>query len=132
VRQAKLGDFHEWNGLAVLLPYRQAMLGWGDERSTAMSAKFSSAIATMGIDIGKNSFHLIGLPARPQADDNARGCGQWPFQSRVYPPAARALTKRHVHHGVKAATMIAFLSIPTDRDREEQNAQLLDASQAFR
>jgi hypothetical protein len=29
-----------------------------------MSAKFSSAIAMMGIDIGKNSFHLIGLPAR--------------------------------------------------------------------
>jgi hypothetical protein len=47
-------------------------------------------------------------------------------------PAARALAKRHVHYGVKAATMIAFLSIPTDRDREEQNAQLLDASQAFR
>ena len=64
VRQAKLGDFHEWNGLTVLLPYRQAILGWGDERSTAMSAKFSSAIAMMGIDIGKNSFHLIGLPAR--------------------------------------------------------------------
>ncbi len=47
-------------------------------------------------------------------------------------PAARALAKRHVNHGVKSARMIAVLSIPTDRDREEQNAQLLDASQALR
>jgi hypothetical protein len=28
--------------------------------------------------------------------------------------------------------MIAFLSIPTDRDRDEQNSQLLEASQALR
>jgi hypothetical protein len=40
------------------------LLGWGDERSTAMSGKSSSAVATMGIDIGKNSFHLIGLDQR--------------------------------------------------------------------
>jgi transposase len=40
------------------------MLGWGDEKSTAMSSKSSSAVATMGIDIGKNSFHVIGLDAR--------------------------------------------------------------------
>jgi hypothetical protein len=39
-------------------------LGWGDERSTAMSSKSSPAVATMGIDIGKNSFHVIGLDAR--------------------------------------------------------------------
>jgi transposase len=39
------------------------MLGWGDERSTAMSSK-SSSTATMGIDIGKNSFHVIGLDER--------------------------------------------------------------------
>jgi hypothetical protein len=36
------------------------MLGWGDERSTAMSSKSSSAV---GIDIGK-TFHLIGLDGR--------------------------------------------------------------------
>jgi transposase len=39
------------------------MLGWGDERSAAMSSKSSSAVTTMGIDIGK-TFHLIGLDER--------------------------------------------------------------------
>jgi transposase len=29
-----------------------------------MSSKSSPAVATMGIDIGKNSFHVIGLDAR--------------------------------------------------------------------
>ena len=29
-----------------------------------MSQKLSSAIAAMGIDIGKNSFHVVGLDAR--------------------------------------------------------------------
>ena len=29
-----------------------------------MSSKSSSAVATMGIDIGKNSFHIIGLDER--------------------------------------------------------------------
>jgi transposase len=29
-----------------------------------MSRKSSPAVATMGIDIGKNSFHVIGLDAR--------------------------------------------------------------------
>jgi transposase len=48
----------------VLLPYQQVMLGWGDERSTAVSSKSSSAAATMGVDIGKNSFHIIGLDER--------------------------------------------------------------------
>jgi hypothetical protein len=28
-----------------------------------MSSKFSPAVATMGADIGKNSFHVIGLDA---------------------------------------------------------------------
>jgi transposase len=40
------------------------MLGWGDERSTTMSSKSSSTVTTMGIDIGKNTFHLIGLDER--------------------------------------------------------------------
>jgi hypothetical protein len=39
-------------------------LGWGDERSNAMSGKSSPAVTTMGIDIGENSFHVIGLDAR--------------------------------------------------------------------
>jgi transposase len=48
----------------VLLPYQQVMLEWGDEKSTAMSSKSSSTVSTIGIDIGKNSFHLIGLDER--------------------------------------------------------------------
>jgi hypothetical protein len=40
------------------------MLGWGDERSTAMSSKSSTTVAMMGIDIGKNSFHVVGLDER--------------------------------------------------------------------
>jgi hypothetical protein len=38
------------------------MLGWGDQqRSTAMSNKSNLIVATMGIDIGKNAFHVVGL-----------------------------------------------------------------------
>jgi transposase len=33
-------------------------------RSTAMSNKSNSTVATMGIDIGKNSFHVVGLDQR--------------------------------------------------------------------
>src|SRR5512136_2511820 len=41
------------------------MLGWGcKSRSTAMSDKSTPTIATMGIDIGKNSFHVVGLDQR--------------------------------------------------------------------
>src|SRR5215831_12599241 len=42
--------------------------GAGNPRSTAMSNKSNPTIATMGIDIGKNSFHVVGLiDARPQS-----------------------------------------------------------------
>src|SRR5712691_7768004 len=41
------------------------MLGRGTiQRSTAMSNKSNATVATMGIDIGKNSFHVIGLDQR--------------------------------------------------------------------
>jgi hypothetical protein len=41
------------------------MLGRGIiKRSTAMSNKSSATVATMGIDIGKNSFHVVGLDQR--------------------------------------------------------------------
>jgi hypothetical protein len=43
----------------VLLPYRRVTLGWGDERSTALSSKSSSAAVTMAIDIRENSFRDI-------------------------------------------------------------------------
>jgi hypothetical protein len=55
-----------------------------------MSSKSSSAVATMGIDIGKNSFHLIGLPARPQADDNSRLWSMaFPISSPSFRPQGR-------------------------------------------
>jgi hypothetical protein len=41
------------------------MLGRGTiKRSTAMSNQSNATIATMGIDIGKNSFHIVGLDRR--------------------------------------------------------------------
>jgi transposase len=40
------------------------MLGWGHKRSTAMFNKSNPPVATMGIDIGKNSFHVVGLDRR--------------------------------------------------------------------
>jgi hypothetical protein len=36
-----------------------------------MSSKFSSAIATMGIDIGRNSFHIIRLALRASSFPDA-------------------------------------------------------------
>src|SRR5215468_603809 len=35
--------------------------GAGDQRSTAMSKQSNPTVATMGIDIGKNWFHVVGL-----------------------------------------------------------------------
>jgi hypothetical protein len=44
----------------VLLPLQLGMLGWGcNQRSTAMSNKSNPTVATVGIDIGKNSFHVV-------------------------------------------------------------------------
>ena len=41
------------------------MLGRGaKDKEHAMSPKFESAIAVIGIDIGKNSFHVVGHDAR--------------------------------------------------------------------
>src|SRR5262249_42927438 len=51
-----------WGGPAVLRPCQQAKLARGaKDEEHAMSAKFSSEIAVIGIDIGKNSFHIVGL-----------------------------------------------------------------------
>jgi hypothetical protein len=46
-----------WSGRAPALPARD---GW-TKRSTAMSNKSNPTVATMGIDIGKNSFHVVGV-----------------------------------------------------------------------
>src|ERR1700674_4917279 len=57
------GDIREWDGPAVLLPRQQAKLARGDKEH-AMSQTPNTAIAVIGIDIGKNSFHVVGHDAR--------------------------------------------------------------------
>jgi len=49
----------------VLLPRQQAKLARGaKDKEHAMSEKLNIAIAVIGIDIGKNSFHVVGLDQR--------------------------------------------------------------------
>jgi transposase len=49
----------------VLLPRQQAKLARGaKDKEHAMSQTFSTAISVVGIDIGKNSFHVVGLDER--------------------------------------------------------------------
>jgi transposase len=49
----------------VLLPHERRTLARGcHSMEHAMSQKLDSAIATVGIDIGKNSFHVVGLDER--------------------------------------------------------------------
>jgi len=53
----------EWSGRAPALPVREAGKGVQDKEH-AMSQKLNAAIAVIGIDIGKNSFHLVGHDPR--------------------------------------------------------------------
>jgi transposase len=49
----------------VLLPRQQAKLARGaKDKEHTMSQKPNTAIAVIGIDIGKNSFHVVGHDAR--------------------------------------------------------------------
>jgi transposase len=49
----------------VLLPRQQAKLTRGaKDKEHAMSQTPNTAIAVIGIDIGKNSFHVVGHDAR--------------------------------------------------------------------
>jgi len=49
----------------VLLPCPRLKLARGaEDKEHAMSEKPNSAIAVIGIDIGKNSFHVVGLDDR--------------------------------------------------------------------
>jgi transposase len=49
----------------VLLPRQQAKLASGaKDKEHAMSQTPNTAIAVIGIDIGKNSFHVVGHDAR--------------------------------------------------------------------
>src|SRR4030081_4028979 len=53
------------NGPAVLPPYQQRMLAGGTEdKEHAMSQKLDTSPAVVGIDIGKNSFHIVGQNQR--------------------------------------------------------------------
>jgi transposase len=53
------------DGPAVLRPRQQARLARGvKDEEHAMSPKLNAAIAVIGIDIGKNSFHVVGLDWR--------------------------------------------------------------------
>ena len=53
----------EWSGRAPAPPAIEAGKGRKD-REHAMSEKPNNAIAVIGIDIGKKSFHVVGLDAR--------------------------------------------------------------------
>jgi transposase len=49
----------------VLLPYQQAKLARGTkDKEHAMSQISNTAVAVIGINIGKNSFHVVGHDAR--------------------------------------------------------------------
>jgi hypothetical protein len=64
--QSRLGPL--WDGPAVLRPHQQEKLARGaKDEERAMSAKLNIAIAVVGIDIGKNSFHVVGLDLMAQS-----------------------------------------------------------------
>jgi transposase len=49
----------EWAGRAPALPAGESWSG-GPRQEHAMSEKLNAAPAVIGIDIGKNSFHIVG------------------------------------------------------------------------
>src|SRR5262245_10911060 len=54
----------EWSGRAPAPLGDACWEGASVKWSTAMSNKSIATVATMGIDIGKNSFHVVGLDRR--------------------------------------------------------------------
>ncbi len=49
----------------MLLPRQRLKLARGaNNKEHAMSQSLNSAVAVIGIDIGKNSFHIVGLDER--------------------------------------------------------------------
>ena len=49
----------------MLLPRQRLKLARGaHDKEHAMSQSLNSAVAVIGIDIGKNSFHIVGLDER--------------------------------------------------------------------
>src|SRR5262249_40566055 len=58
-------NVREWDGPAVLQPRQRAKLVRAPKtREYAMSQTLNSKIAAIGIDIGKNSFHIVGQDQR--------------------------------------------------------------------
>jgi hypothetical protein len=53
-----------WSGRAPAPPASKAGEGGCEDKEHAMSEKLNSEIAVIGIDIGKNSFHLVGQDRR--------------------------------------------------------------------
>ncbi len=57
----------------MLLPRQQAKLARGaKDKEHAMSQTPNTAIAVIGIDIGKNSFHVVGHDEQDQAMPTCR------------------------------------------------------------
>ena len=68
-----------WSGRAPAPPAIEA--GWGaNDMEHAMSQNLNSAIAFIGTDIVKNSFHVVGLNARVQSP-----CGKSGRVARLKP-----------------------------------------------
>src|ERR671915_702051 len=53
-----------WSGRAPAPSSKQSWQGAPKTKEQAMSEKFNSEIAVIGIDIGKNSFHIVGQDRR--------------------------------------------------------------------
>jgi transposase len=69
----------------VLLPRQQAKLVRGvKDKEHAMSQTPNTAIAVIGIDIGKNSFHVVGHDARPSCCGKSGRVAKWKRGSPIY------------------------------------------------
>jgi transposase len=77
----------------VLLPRQQGKLARGaKDKEHAMSQTSNAAIAVIGIDIGKNSFHVVGHDARGAIVLRQKWSrGQVEARLANIPPMARAI-----------------------------------------
>jgi transposase len=63
----------------VLQPRQQSkLIGGANDEEYAMSQTLNSAIAVIGIDIDKNSFHIVGLDERCSVLKYRRCCSRQP------------------------------------------------------
>ena len=84
----------EWSGRAPAPPAIEAGKGAPKTREHAMSQTLKATIAVAGIDIGKNSFHVVGLdPARARCGA-ASEVVAWPSGKRGL-PICRRVPDRH-------------------------------------